>query len=67
MTNWHWQKRWSWGDWNFMLTYGQGFGIGLLFFGRWNGPCFHLGPLIFDVQPPLPKSWREAIDKDHPL
>lgn len=50
-----------------MLTYGQGFGIGLLFFGRWNGPCFHLGPLIFDVQPPLPKSWREAIDKDHPL
>lgn len=62
MTGFHYQKRWQAGWWHFMFTYGQGFGFGLLWFGRWNSPCLHFGPVIFDVQAPLPKSWHAVIE-----
>lgn len=65
----HMQKRWKLGGWDFMLTLGQTFGIGLFTSGSWmgfrcNGVDLMLGPLCITVQPPIPRWLSNELAKE---
>lgn len=65
--NWRWQKRWEIGGWLLMLTYGQSMTIGIGTGYGWiatrvNGFWISLGPITFDVQPPMPKWMKDELD-----
>jgi hypothetical protein len=47
--------------WWFCLCYGQLWGIGLLWHGRYNGIAIHLGPFSFDIAPPPPKELATTV------
>lgn len=69
---WHWQKRWQIKGWHVMLTYGQAFAIGIHTGYGWtamriNGFSILLGPLAFDIQPPMPNWMRDKLSSDKPL
>lgn len=49
--------------WNLTVTVGQGGGFGIVWHSpvRWNGISFLCGPIIIDVQPPMPKWAADQI------
>jgi len=67
MTAWRWQRIWQVKGWSMMLTYGQNFVIGFGTGNSWlairvNGIWISLGPLTFDIQPPMPKWMRDEVN-----
>jgi hypothetical protein len=58
------QRRWTPGGWAIMLTWGQGFGLGIWAGGSWiafrvNGIDLLLGPVTLTIQPPIP-TWLKT-------
>lgn len=60
------QRTWTPHGWHLMATIGQGGGLGLSWVSpvRWNGFSLLLGPLIIDIQPPMPKWMADQISTE---